>query len=512
MVGAEPASRPTIDFNRQIQPILSENCFACHGPDAGQRKAKLRLDLKEGALEKRKDGAAAVVPGKSAESELFRRITAADTQEHMPPAKTGKKLSPAQVELLRQWIDQGAPWSAHWAYDKPLRPALPDVKHKEWVRNPIDYFILARLEREGLQPSAEATRETLARRLALDLTGLPPAPAAVDVFVADRSRRAYENLVERVLASPHYGERMALDWLDAARFADTHGYHLDSGRDMTRWRQWVIDAYNRNVPFDRFTVEQLAGDLLPNATVEERIASGFNRNHMINFEGGAIPEEYLTAYIMDRVNTTGTVWLGLSVGCAQCHDHKFDPISQKEYYQFYAYFNNLPENGLDGAKGNAAPVLTMPTAGQQQEQKRLVAEIKAIEQRLAGPLPDFDAAQEAWEESQTTAADDNGKKSSIPAKIRAIPDVDADERAASQQAELRDYFRKNVSAEGKTASESGPTPQIARRLASNIPTAMVMREMDKPRDTFMLVRANTTRRRHGPAAVPRFCRGPGSNA
>ncbi len=505
---------PPIDFNRQIQPILAEHCFACHGPDAKQRKAKLRLDVKDGAVEKRKDGSAAIVPGKSAASELMRRITAAEIEERMPPAKTGKKLSTAQIELLRQWIDQGAPWSTHWAFEPPRRQALPAVKRKDWVRNPIDYFILSRLEREGLQPSAEAPRETLVRRLALDLTGLPPKPALIDAFLKDTGAQAYDNLVERLLASPHYGERMALDWLDAARFADTHGYHLDSGRDMTRWRQWVIEAYNRNVPFDQFTIEQLAGDLLPNATVEQRIASGFNRNHMINFEGGAIPEEYHAAYIVDRVNTTGTVWLGLSVACAQCHDHKFDPMSQKEYYELFAYFNNVPENGLDGMKGNATPVLAMPSPQQQKEQSRLAAAIKEMDNRLAGPLPEVDAAQEEWEEVQSAAAGDDAKKSNLPARIRTILAVDAEERSAAQQKELRDYFRKNVSAEGKKLYEKLAELRKARDdLDSNIPTAMVMQEMAKPRDTFMLVRGQYDKKGDKVrAAVPAFLPSPSPQA
>ena len=281
-----------------------------------------------------------------------------DPTEKMPPATTKKLVTPQQVDLLKQWIREGATYAEHWAFVAPQRPALPTVKNDKWARNAIDHFILARLEKEGLTPSPEADRATLD----------PPADARPDRPAADarggrclRRRHAPGRLRDgwsiACSHSPHYGERMALDWLDAARYADTHGYHIDAGRDMTRWREWVIDAFNSNLPFDQFTVEQLAGDLLPNATLEQKIASGFNRNHMINFEGGAIPEEYHTAYIVDRVNTTATVWLGLTVGCAQCHDHKYDPITQKEYYQLYAFFNNVPENGLDGSKGNAAPML-----------------------------------------------------------------------------------------------------------------------------------------------------------
>ena len=262
---------------------------------------------------------------------------------------------------------------------------VPTVSDVTWSRNPIDNFVLARMEAAGLRPSPEASRETLVRRLYLDLIGLPPTLEQVDAFLNDTNENAYELLVDELLASPHFGERMAMDWLDAARFADTNGYHLDNGRDMSRWRAWVIDAFNQNLPFDEFTIDQIAGDLLPNATPEQRIASGFNRNHMINFEGGAIPEEYHTAYIIDRVSTTGTVWLGLTVGCAQCHDHKFDPITQREFYQLYAFFHNVPEKGLDGNQGNAAPVMQFPTPEQAARQRVLEAQIAALQKIPARP-------------------------------------------------------------------------------------------------------------------------------
>ncbi|MBM4073228.1 MAG: DUF1553 domain-containing protein [Planctomycetes bacterium] len=356
---ALPSTR--IDFNRQVRPILSEHCFRCHGPDDEERKAKLRLDTRAGMFGKLRGGEHAVVPGDIAKSALLARITESDASRRMPPPRFKKDLSREQIDILRRWIEQGADWSEHWSFVPPRRPLLPMVKRAGWSRNAVDAFILARLEREGMSPSPEAERATLIRRLSLDLTGLPPTPAEVDDFLADKSAAAYEKVVDRLLDSPHFGERMALDWLDAARYADTHGYHIDAGRDMTAWRDWVIDAFNQNLPFDQFTLEQLAGDLLPDATQEQKIASGFNRNHMINFEGGAIPKEYHAAYIVDRVNTTATVWLGLTVACAQCHDHKYDPISQKEFYQLYAFFHNVPENGLDGSKGNAAPLIKAPS-------------------------------------------------------------------------------------------------------------------------------------------------------
>ena len=401
--GARPApaaagGTPAVDYNRDIRPILSENCFACHGPDAKERKGDLRLDTREGLFQR--DGKVTpVLPGHPEQSEVMRRVLTDDADDVMPPRKTGKTLTARQKELLRRWVEQGAPWEGHWSFVAPKRAEPPAVKDAVWVRNPIDAFILARLEQEGLRPSPEANKETLIRRVTLDLTGLPPTPAEVDAFLLDNRPDAYERLVDRLLASPRYGERMALQWLDAARYADTHGYHIDSARDMTAWRKWVIDAYNANMPFDQFTVEQLAGDLLPGATTDQRIASGFNRNHMINFEGGAVPEEYHAAYLVDRVNTTGTVWLGLTVGCAQCHDHKYDPLTQKEYYQLYAFFNNVPEKGLDGKEGNAEPVLRLATPEQQQKLDEFAAQIADAERQLNDPSPAVDAAQAEWEQA-----------------------------------------------------------------------------------------------------------------
>ncbi|HJT31804.1 MAG TPA: DUF1553 domain-containing protein [Pirellulales bacterium] len=394
LLAAERA--PAIDFDKQIRPILSDNCYQCHGPDVAQRKAGLRLDRRDDALRATESGALAIVPGNADQSELVRRVFAAD-DERMPPADSNKRLTESEKSLLKQWIAAGAPWQEHWSFVAPTRPALPTIETTTWPRNAIDQFIVARLEHERLTPLPEADRPTLIRRLSLDLTGLPPTPDEVDRFVSDAADDAYEKLVERLLESPRYGERMAQEWLDAARFADTHGYHIDAGRDMSRWREWVIASYNRNQPFDQFTVEQLAGDLLPSPTLDQLIASGFNRNHMINFEGGAIPEEYHTAYIIDRVNTTSTVWLGLTVACTQCHDHKYDPLTQKEFYQLYAFFNNVPENGLDGRKGNAEPMVKAPSRAEQRELEQLSQAIAALERELNAPIAELDAAQSAWE-------------------------------------------------------------------------------------------------------------------
>ncbi|MBL8231305.1 MAG: DUF1553 domain-containing protein [Bryobacterales bacterium] len=365
-----------IDFNRDIRPILSDNCFACHGPDEKKRFAGVRLDTRDGAL-------AALTPGNSSKSRVFARIAHPDAARRMPPPNSGKKLTDAQIELMKRWIDSGAEYKMHWAYEAPQKPSLPVVKNTKWPRNPIDHFVLARLEREGLKPSPEADRITLLRRLSLDLTGLPPAPAEIDTFLKDKSPDAYEKQVDRLLASTHYGERMAMQWLDLARYADTHGFHIDSHRDMWVWRDWVIRAFNQNMPFDRFTIEQLAGDLLPNATLDQRIASGFNRNHMINYEGGAIPEEYHVEYVADRVETTATVWMASTFTCMRCHDHKYDPLKQAEYYKLFAFFNNVAEKGLDGRDGNAEPFLMLPDDRQKKALDDLAAGIKAREAELA---------------------------------------------------------------------------------------------------------------------------------
>ena len=374
------AAEKPIDFAREVRPILSDKCFRCHGPDEKSRMANLRLDTREGAVAK------AVVPGDPAASKLFQRITHAKPALRMPPPASGLTLTDKETAALKKWIESGAKWEMHWAYEVPKRVDPPAVQTTKWARNSVDQFVLARLERDGLKPSPEADRITLLRRATYDLTGLPPTPAEVDAFLSDKSPNAYEKVLDRLFASPHYGERMAMQWLDLARYSDTHGYHIDSHRDMWPWRDWVIKAFNTNMPYDRFTIEQLAGDLLPNATVDQRVATGFNRNHMINFEGGAIPEEYLNEYVVDRVDTTTTVWLGSTFGCARCHDHKYDPIKQKDYYSLYAFFNSVPEKGLDGRAGNAEPILQLPTPQQAAELERVTAQTKIEEAKLDDKL------------------------------------------------------------------------------------------------------------------------------
>ena len=406
-VEAAPAK---IDYNRDIRPILSENCYACHGPDEGKRKAGLRLDRKEDAFKKLKSDAIAIVPGDVAKSELISRLTTTNEDDRMPPTKSGKALSPAQIVLLKKWIEQGAEWKGHWAYLKPERPPVPEVKNKSWPRNEIDFFILSRLEAEALKPSPEADKSKLIRRLSLDLIGLPPSIAEVEEFLYDNSPEAYEKLVDRLLGSPQYGERMAQFWLDLARYADTNGYHIDNHRDNWKWREWVIDAFNRNLPFDQFTIRQLAGDLLPSPTLEQRIASGFNRNNMHNFEGGADPDEYQTKYVVDRVDTTATVWLGTTMACTECHDHKYDPFTQNEFYQFYAFFNTIAEKGLDGQVQSPAPRLALPSPEQKARLEQLDREIKGIEAGrktlLETPNTEWDKAQADWEKKFRAIATD----------------------------------------------------------------------------------------------------------
>ncbi len=403
---AEPLPE-TVGFNRDIRPILFDKCYRCHGPDSGTRQANLRLDRAEAATKEAARTVAAdgplqvIAPGVPDRSALMHRITAADPEQRMPLGE--QPLAEREVALLERWIEQGAQYEPHWAFVAPVRPDPPPATDA-WARNPIDAFILDRLEREGLQPAPEADRATLIRRVTFDLTGLPPTPAEVDAFVADKSPDAYEKVVDRLLASPRYGERMAVHWLAAARYSDTYGLYFDQRKEMWPWRDWVIDAFNRNLRFDRFTVEQLAGDMLPHATLEQKVASGFNRNARMTSEGGSSEDEYFVETVVDRVGTTGTVWLGLTVACARCHDHKFDPISQKEFYQFYAYFNSVPESGLAQHVGNTPPIIHVPNPEQQAQLEAFDDRIAAAEERLAELRPAIGEAQREWEASLGAAS------------------------------------------------------------------------------------------------------------
>jgi hypothetical protein len=379
--------KPTLNYDRDVRPILSENCFQCHGQDAKKRMAGLRLDGFETATADR-HGHAALVPGKPEESLLYQRITAEPRSRRMPPVSANKNLTPEQVAVLKRWIEEGGQYAKHWAFVPPVRPAVP-LATDPWVRQPIDGFILQRLRAEGLRPSSETTPGAWLRRVSLDLIGLPPSPSELDAFANQAkalgetgSEAAYVAAVDRLLASPAYGERMAMDWLDVARYADTHGFNNDAERSMWRWRDWVIQSFNDNLPYDRFLTEQLAGDLLPNPTLDQRIATGFGRNNVINSEGGIIEEEYRVQYVTDRVRTLGMAWLGLTLECAHCHDHKFDPITQRDHYKFFAFFNNVPELGEDGRVANAVPIIPAPTFEQQKKMQALEAAIGSLSKRI----------------------------------------------------------------------------------------------------------------------------------
>ena len=385
------AAAADVEFNHDVRPILSDKCFTCHGPDPANRKTKLRFDMESSA-------AGVIVPGDPAKSKLYQRINSDNKATRMPPAYAGHdRLIQADIDVIRRWIEQGAKWQAHWSLIAPVRAALPEVKRAEWPKNPIDRFILARLEKEGLQPSVEADRARLIRRVTLDLTGLPPSAKEVEEFVNDHSANAYEKAVDRLLASPGYAERMAFRWMEAARYADTNGYQSDGVRDMWRWRDWVIEAFQKDMPFDQFTIEQIAGDLLPNPTLDQRIATAFHRNHRTSAEGGIVPEEFRVEYVADRAETTASVWLGLTMGCARCHDHKYDPIQQKDFYRMFAFFNSVPEKGNVYNFGNEDPVIKAPTPDQQQRLRELDANVAAREQEYAALKPAIAKAQRKWE-------------------------------------------------------------------------------------------------------------------
>lgn len=393
--------RDAVDYNRHVRPILARNCFACHGQDDAHRKAGLRLDDRDSATRELKTGNIAVVPGKPEESELIRRLITDIPEERMPPEETGNHLTPEEVATLRRWIEQGARYDPHWAFVKPVEPAIPAVRDSAWPRNPIDNFVLAELEAHGRKPNPEADPYTLLRRLSLDLRGLPPTPEEVQEFVKDSSPDAYEKWVDRYLADPAYGERWARVWLDLARYADSAGYGSDPLRTIWRYRDWVIDAFNRNLPYDQFTIEQLAGDLLPNPTLDQKIATAFHRNTMTNTEGGTDDEEFRVAAVKDRVDTTFQVWMGLTMGCAKCHSHKYDPVSMTEYYRVFAIFNQTADND----QPSEAPVIAAPTPDILRQTERIETRIAELRRELEKPRSDVAEEQAAWEARLRADAD-----------------------------------------------------------------------------------------------------------
>jgi hypothetical protein len=467
-----------VEFNRDIRPILSDNCFACHGHDQNKRKADLRLDTEAGAYADRGDSRP-IVPGRPDQSELYRRITSTDEKKRMPQAKFGKKLSPRQIELVRRWIEQGGKWQDHWSRIAPKRPPLAGVSTPSWPSNAIDHFILARLEQEGLAPLPEADKRTLIRRLSFDLTGLPPQPEQVDAFLAAPSPTAYEKLVDQLLASKHYGERMALYWLDLVRYADTGGYHSDNHRDITLYRDYVIDAFNDNKPFDRFTIEQLAGDLLPNATREQKIASGYNRLLQTTEEGGAQAKEYLAKYAADRVRNTSTVWLGATMGCAECHDHKFDPFTTKEFYRFASFFADLRERAV--GRQEQTP---LPTPEQMAALRRLDEQIASLQKQLNTPTPELDAAQAKWEESLRVP-----EVRTRPKNVIDILLIEPSKRTPAQKQTLAAHFRGLAPQLAEMRQQLAELQRRKDALNKTIPTSLVSLSV-APRVMRVLPRGN----------------------
>ena len=426
IVSSQSSGADKVHFNRDVRPILSDTCFHCHGPDEKERKGGLRLDVRADALKPAKSGATAIVPGKPEQSEIINRILSKDSEEVMPPNKLHKDLTAAQKQTLRDWVLQGAEYEGHWAFIKPVRVAPPVA-----TANPVDGFLRAKIATAGLKPAPEASKEALIRRVTLDLTGLPPSASDTAAFLADQSPDAYGRLVDRLLSSPSYGEHMAASWLDLARYADSNGFQSDTSREMWHWRDWLISAFNRNLPFDQFTIEQLAGDMLDNPTKDQILATGFNRNHRLNGEGGRIVEEWFAETVIDRVETTGLTWMALTLNCCRCHDHKYDPISQKEFYQLFSYFNSCDETGVLGEfggsaatrkGGNTQPVLFLPTPEESQKLAKLEVDIKGAESEFAAARKNLPAALAAWEKEFTAKLEDlsSGWKSPVVEDARSL--------------------------------------------------------------------------------------------
>ncbi len=490
-----------IQYNRDIRPILTENCFKCHGPAA--KKGGFRLDVREDATKPAKSKATPIVAGKPGESELIKRIFSKDADDVMPPPSAHKTLKPAEKELLKKWIAEGATYQKHWSFEAPAKVALP----KAGGKNPIDAFVMARLEREGLKPAPEADRPTLIRRVAFALTGLPPTPADVDAFLTDKSADAYEKMVDRYLGSQHYGEEMARHWLDLARYADTHGLHLDNERQMWLYRDWVVRAFNDNMPFDRFTIEQLAGDLLPKATSEQIIATGFNRCNVSTSEGGSIDQEWVFRNALDRTSTTMEVFLALTGGCAVCHDHKFDPISAKEYYSMFAFFYSAAGPAMDGNALLTEPVMKTPTAIQQKRLAELADLIAKAQQEIAQKLQGVKYADPADVPIQ---GPDAGVFAKDPAKSfkawRAKASVDAKGLSkeltalvkqakldAAGETKLREHYLQHVNADSKTTFTPLNKQLVGLTkerdgINGAIPGTFIFKDLPAPRPSFVMMR------------------------
>lgn len=471
-----------LDFNRDIQPILSENCYHCHGPDKAERKGGLRLD-EEAAAKALVDGHIAIRPGDSSQSTAIQRIFSNDPEEVMPTPKSNRKLTTAQKDLLKRWVEEGAPWGKHWAFVKPVKTTVPVLPPDITYGNTIDAFVIDRLKRENLALSTQASRETLIRRVTLDLTGLPPTTEELTAFLADASPQAYERVVDRLLKSPRFGERMAWDWMDAARYADSNGYQGDPERTMWPWRDWVVLAFNANMPYDQFTVWQMAGDLLPGASPEQKLATGFHRNHMMNGEGGRIPEETRVENVMDRVDTTATVWLGLTLACAKCHDHKFDPLTQREYYALYDFFNQTSEDGAIRG-GKAAPAMDMSTPAELERVKKAEARVAAVAAEVeAHELRKFPRAEGA----PLLESDAAKLPGNLPATLAKVPPV---KRGVDGLLEAVAHFKNEGSdPEYVKALEKLLSANRERTAAANgVTKVMIMDTLAQPRQTSILAK------------------------
>ena len=480
LVGLSPVAiraESPVDYNRDIRPILSSSCYACHGPDENQRKGKLRLDVREEAIRK------AIVVGEAAASPLLQRIHSKDSEEVMPPPHAKKPpITPEQTKLLARWIDEGAKFDLHWAYVKPVRSAVPEARNKTWVLNPIDAFIAVSHEREKYVPSPEADRVTLIRRLSFDILGLPPSAADVEAFVNDKSPTAYEKLVDRFLASKQFGERMAVYWLDVVRYSDTAGYHSDNHRDVWLFRDYVINAFNTNKPFNQFTLEHLAGDLLENPTTEQRIASGYNRMLQTTEEGGAQAKEYTAKYFADRVRNASATWMGATLGCAECHNHKYDPYATRDFYRFAAFFADIREKAV--GRQDQTPVLTPE---QDAEIKRLDTEIARLQALLAKSTPELEAAQLKWEDSIKAKKD--GTKG-LPKPVADALAIETAKRTGPQKQAIATHFRTQVSAETQPMRMQLATAQAAKdKVQKSVPTTLVSMT-GPPRTVRILPRGN----------------------
>lgn len=516
-VVSEARAGDDLRYDRDVRPLLAEACFRCHGP--GEAKAGLRLDVRDATLVPTSSGAVPIVPGAPDESELIRRILAEDEGEVMPPPKAKKPLTNEQKTVLRRWVEQGAPYEKHWAFRPPVKGKVPPMEGPGSAKNPIDAFIADRLRREGLSPAPEADKATLIRRVALALTGLPPTPVEVDAYLGDPSARAYEDMVDRYLASPRHGEEMARHWLDVARYADTHGLHLDNERQMWPYRDWVVRAFNANVPFNRFTVEQLAGDLLPEPTREQLLATGFNRCNVTTSEGGSIESEWTFRNAVDRTSTMAEAWMGLTAGCAVCHDHKFDPISTKEFYSLYAFFYSAAGPALDGNKLIHEPFLKLSTPEQEAQLAALdgqIAEVRGEVEKQYRAIAYRDPAESTIGEgdssspdAQDAATDDAGAadptrsflawlkkgvaKEAPPEVAAKLKQFKNDKLTPEGRAEVRAYYVQQVCVDTKGPFE----PLIGRlnglskareSLDATIPGSFIFKEMDRPRDAFVMSR------------------------